>query len=78
MDHKSDKTGHFWFSQTQHDLHFGPSAQINKGEVQTPHRHTFCKIDGEEMEYTLWSRTKEHNCAWDDMTYLGEGEAFPQ
>ena len=56
------KTKHyFWFSK----------KQWNRTRLRY---RNFAKINGQIVEYTMWTKTKEHNATWDDVIYLGEGE----
>lgn len=55
-------SGHFWYSDKQRSFIERSNLPIN-----------WCEIDGELQIYTFWTDTKEHNCKWNDMTYLGYG-----
>lgn len=58
--------GHFWFSEKQ--LDFMMRKRGNK------YQRKYAKINGQIVEYTMWTDTKEHTAMWNDVVYLGEGE----
>jgi hypothetical protein len=56
---------YFWFSE----------KQLRRILSRTEHRtRNYAKINGQIVEYTMWTNTKEHNATWDDVIYLGEGK----
>ena len=61
-----DPNGYFWWSSKLEDI----SKRHNP-----PKKHkNFCIIDGKELEYNLWTQSKDHSAKWDDLKYLGCGK----
>ena len=58
--------GHFWFSKTQW------KRMMNRKKDKRV--RNYAKINGQIVEYTMWTDTKEHTAMWNDVVYLGEGE----
>lgn len=61
-------TYHFWKSDQ--------SREQKRNDAQNrrePQVHNYALIEGAVVEYDIATTTKEHECGWSDMKYLGKG-----